>query len=575
MSIFGEIQKSIQKQVENILCNSQPVVDLLQFNSTVRSYVNTQLINMAIAKAPPRPYPLSTLSNYTSWDSLTDRTYSGRHLPPVSKDEVDKLPDIEKDVLPLFKRPKSGMRPCKKSTVLFSYFAQWFTDAFLRTTRQQGNLEYDEKLRNTSPHDVNLSNLYGLKWNVFGQPKNDVQYLRSTQGGTLKSQEINGEEYPPYYYDENGQPKDEFKPLSMTDLNPIFIMMMSRDPLDEKLFAMGGDRLNTQTGFVALNTLFLREHNRICGLLREKYPQWDNERLFQTARNINIGVMAKVAIEEYINHISPFLFEFRLEPGRFERQNWYRTNWMTIEFNLLYRWHSLVPDKYWMRCAPESPEPHLEVPVEEALFNNRLLTDRGLGGVLEDASRQPAGEIGLFNTTEWLLRFEQKSLLLGRLARLPGYNAYRELTGRRPARDFAEISNDEFICRRLKDVYKTVDQVEFYTGIFAEPVIANSALAELTGDLVAIDAFSQALTNPLLSARIFKKETFTEVGMDVIASTTCLSDILHRNLPGKGQQYYLSMTRKNEKLLGGKPVAGASAAIASAREPAGAMGSGA
>ena len=37
--------------------------------------------------------------------------------------------------------------------------------------------------------------------------------------------------------------------------------------------------------------------------------------------------------------------------------------------------------------------------------------------------------------------------------------------------------------------------------------------------------------------------------MEVIASTTRLSDILHRNLPGRGQQYYLSMTRDEKKLL--------------------------
>ena len=114
-----------------------------------------------------------------------------------------------------------------------------------------------------------------------------------------------------------------------------------------------------------------------------------------------------------------------------------------------------------------------------------------------------------------------------------------------------------------------MDQVEFYTGIFAEPVITNAALAELTGDLVAIDAFSQALTNPLLSARLFNKKTFTEVGMEAIASTTRLSDILHRNLPGRGQQYYLSMTRDEKKLLDDRKV------ITPARQTASAVGGGA
>ena len=568
----------IEEGIEYILCNWQWLVDLLEYNPAVRSYVNAWLINTAVAKAPFRPYALSTLCDYSSWDSLTDRTYCGRHLPPVSLAEAQKLPDIEKDIKPLFKRPASGMRPCKKSTVLFSYFAQWFTDAFLRTTRLPPDGHYDPKLKNTSPHDIDLCNLYGLKWNVFGEPKNDVQYLRSMQGGTLKSQEINGEEYPPYYYDANGQPKDEFKLLSMTDSLDVFIRTMGgRDPLDKNLFAMGGDRLNSQIGFAAMNTLFLREHNRICGLLRKVYQQWDDERLFQTARNINLGVLAKVVIEEYINHISPLRFRLRLEPGRFERQRWYRTNWMTIEFSLLYRWHSLVPDTYRMHCVPESGGSLVErkVPVEETLFNNRLLTERGLGGVLEDASRQTAGEVGLFNTTKWLLDVESLSLHLGRSARLPGYNAYRKLTGRSPARDFTEISDDKEVCSRLKEVYKTVDRVEFYPGLFAEPVRTNAALPLLAADLVAVDAFSQALTNPLLSDHLFNEQTFTKVGMEVIKSTTCLSDILNRNLPAGSSRYYLSMTRDEKQLRDGLPLAGAPAAIALARGIAGAVGGGA
>ena len=93
------------------------------------------------------------------------------------------------------------------------------------------------------------------------------------KGGTLKSQLINDEEYPPYYYDDNGQPKDEFLPLSMTELILPLKHMMGRhdgELLDDKLFSIGGDRLNAQTGFAAMNILFLREHNRICGLLRQE-----------------------------------------------------------------------------------------------------------------------------------------------------------------------------------------------------------------------------------------------------------------------------------------------------------------
>ncbi len=51
--------------------------------------------------------------------------------------------------------------------------------------------------------------------------------------------------------------------------------------------------------------------------------------------------------------------------------------------------------------------------------------------------------------------------------------------------------------------------------------------------MVAVDAFSQALTNPLLAPDNFKTETFSEAGMKEINSTTTLNDIVQRNIVGE------------------------------------------
>src|SRR5258708_6248602 len=56
--------------------------------------INSFLINNAIYKTATRPYPFSTMSPYTSWNSLTDRTFSGRHLPEATTDP-SKLPPVE------------------------------------------------------------------------------------------------------------------------------------------------------------------------------------------------------------------------------------------------------------------------------------------------------------------------------------------------------------------------------------------------------------------------------------------------------------------------------------------------
>jgi prostaglandin-endoperoxide synthase 2 len=53
--------------------------------------------------------------------------------------------------------------------------------------------------------------------------------------------------------------------------------------------------------------------------------------------------------------------------------------------------------------------------------------------------------------------------------------------------------------------------------------------------MVGVDAFSQALTNPLLANRVYLAKTFSERGMEIIAETTCLHDIVRRNITNPPQ----------------------------------------
>lgn len=484
----------------------------------LRSFVNRRLINEAVMKVPPRPNVLSTMAPYSSWDSLTDRTYSSRHLPPVSHNDGD-LPPVE-TVVELFRRPNGAMVPSDKSTVLFSYFAQWFTDGFLRT-------DYTNPLKNSSNHDIDLSNLYGPRKAV-------ADVLRSRIDGKLKSQQINGEEYPLYYY-ENGQARPEFVPLPMTYLLPRFEERLGRSPLDTQMFAVGGDRINSQLGYLSMNVLFLREHNRICDVLKREAKLTDDEQLFQTARNVLIVLLIRIVLEEYINHITPYKFQFRLQPGAFEKSIWYRQNWMAVEFNLLYRWHGLVPDSYRLNGR--------DVPLVQTLFENHLLVDHGLGAVLEAASAQTAGRIGLFNTHESLLDVEAASIRQGRAAQLASYNDYRKLCQFPRVTSFDQISGDPRIQAGLKDVYGHVDRIEFYPGLFAEDVREHSALPALIGRLVGVDAFSQAFTNPLLCAHLYDDRTFTRAGREIIESTSSLSQIVQRNVPSGSRPFTITMDR--------------------------------
>jgi prostaglandin-endoperoxide synthase 2 len=468
--------------------------------------VNRTIINLTVQKVPYRPNPLSTMSDYTSWTSLTDRRFSGRHLPPAGLYR----PGLD-DTMELFKRD-GAQKLSKKSTLLFPHFAQWFTDGFIRT-------DPVDPRKNRSTHDIDLCQLYGQTTEV-------TEMLRLGKGGKLKYQRIGDECFPPFYFEKNGAVKKEFAKLE-TRYPGHQVPGGPLDPeLRSRLFALALARGNVHYGIVMMSTLFLREHNRLCDILAAQPVHWakNDDRLFETARNIAIAMLLKIVIEDYINHITPFRFRLIADPELAERERWYRQNWMAAEFDLLYRWHSLVPDT--VEVGGERR------PMEGVQWDNRIVLDNRLGALFEEASGQPSTEMGLRNTPDFLLPVERKTVKNGRDNRLASYNDYREACTYGRLSSFADVSSDPDIRRRLKDVYRRVDNIELYVGLLAEDVRERSALPLLMGTMVGADAFSQALTNPLLSSRIYNADTFTEVGLREIRATGTLADIVDRNVAG-------------------------------------------
>ena len=478
--------------------------------------INRLMINFVVSQSRNRPHPWSTVSDYVSWISLSDRNWSARHLPATP---IPDLPDIDK-ALELFRQPGGRQRLSRKSTCLFPAFAQYLTDGFIRTRMPNTSMGETDELRkqNTSTHQIDLCTLYG-------RTEAQTKALRLGSGtagqrGRLKTQVINGEEYSPFLFLPGGQDIDpQFK-----DLDPPLALDMIPDlNLRARLFATGGDRVNASPQIAMVNTLFLREHNRLAGEIEAANTKWDDERVFQTARNCIIVMFIKIVVEEYINHISPSPIRFIADPSVAWDAPWNKPNWITTEFSLLYRWHSLIPDTMtWSGTA---------YPAGATIMNNQLLLGAGLLRAFIDISTQPTGELGAFNSAAALLDFEKKAILQGRICEVAPYGDYRQYIGKPRPADFGDISSNPQVVDFLKRTYRKVADVEFYIGLFAEDSVKNSPLPQLMLTMVAIDAFSQALTNPLLSKYVFKSENFTKVGWDTINATGSLRDVLVRNYP--------------------------------------------
>ena len=230
-------------------------------------------------------------------------------------------------------------------------------------------------------------------------------------------------------------------------------------------------------------------------------------------------------IEEYINHISSACFQLRADPQVAWPAPWNKPNWMTVEFALLYRWHSLVPGKMvW---------DDRQIEMSAILLDNSKLIEVGLANAFKWAGQTPAARLGLHNTAIFLehqLTVESRAIEQNRSRHLPGYNAYREAMGMNAVDDFDCMTGDRARQDELRALYKSPDAVDFYVGLFAEDAGLNTPMPPLLGAMVALDAFSQALNNPLLSRQVYCKETFTARGLEVIEATGTLWDILSRNL---------------------------------------------
>jgi prostaglandin-endoperoxide synthase 2 len=255
-----------------------------------------------------------------------------------------------------------------------------------------------------------------------------------------------------------------------------------------------------------------------------------DERLFQTTRLIMTVLLLKLVVEEYIRHIAPHDPPLQVRPGMAADKRWNRSSWIAVEFNLLYRWHMLVPDtittdegvvdsKSWLRD------------------NNELVLQKGIEWVMAQCSRSRAAGIGLFNTAAFLTdrespdhpAVEERSIALMRFARLAPYNAYRERFGLAPKRDFADLTADRHVQQRLAELYGDIDNVEWYVGIWAEDHPEDQLMGDLLTYMVGYDAFTQALTNPVLAPQVFTEATFTAAGLRIIKKTRTLQQIIARN----------------------------------------------
>lgn len=485
----------------------------------------------------------SPVGDYTSWPMLVDKRFSARHIKPVSQQYIDDLPEAEHykniirktpddKVTELFKRPEDGKIILGRSSTLFVFFAQWFTDSIMR-------FDPDDRRKTTSTHNIDLCQIYGLD-------EQTATILRSHESGRLRCQEIPDpndptvvETFPDLLMTKDGKkPKEIYKDLPYVKCKKTFkriIKNWDKERL-KKLYATGLERGNISVGYVAISTIFLREHNRICCKLLDDHPDWTDERLFQTARMINIVLLMKLIVEDYVNHIGGDTILI-FDPSFAEKQKWYRAPWISVEFDLLYRWHSIVPHEIKV-----GEQKYL---ASQYLRNNDLLETAGLSTIIDAVSRESAGELLLKNTPSFLWWAEYNMIRMGRDFRIASFNDYRERFKLPPLKSFAELTDDAQLNQEISELYEdNIDKLEFTVGLYAEKHYGKAIFGDLMGRMIGYDALTQIYTNPLLAKEIYTEETFSSYGLKLIKDTKNVQDLVDRNTAKVNGQHPLASFQK-------------------------------
>ncbi|WP_431363510.1 peroxidase family protein [Planktotalea sp.] len=497
--------------------------------------------------------------DYATWTGFQDASYTARHLPANEAFENNGNKPDPADLLELFVRDQDTGAQVEdiRSNLLFAAFAQWFTDSFLRTAH---GIQFDEKTgnalvkdgrvvrdpnrvnKNESNHEIDLCQIYGMNADACDALRfleTDDDFVTANKG-CLRFEKGKDGEYPesllekaPDAITEELKIKERYKDLfDERILRAIFSTALPNNSYDT-IFAVGLEHGNATIGNTLFNVIFMRHHNWVARKIAEAYDDWDNDRVFHAARNTTMVLLLKVVISDYVRHISPLSLPFEIFAGLGDGENWHRTNRIHVEFNLLYRWHSLIPDEFPFLPPRDTQLEHFN----QYRHNNNWLVKNGIAAAVDEFSKIPAGRMTIGNTPTAMRGIKYDTLKLMRDAKLDSYNAYRKRFNMKPAETFEDVTGEKVVSRKLSKLYKDdINALEWYVGMIAENHGHNMMMGDLMFNMVAHDAFTHAITNPLLAKDVFVPSTFSDVGYEVIKNTETLADMLKNVAPLSGDQ---------------------------------------
>lgn len=262
-------------------------------------------------------------------------------------------------------------------------------------------------------------------------------------------------------------------------------------------YFLGGDRrANENAEFTVVNTLMVREHNRLAGVLAGMHPTWDDEQLYQEARKLNVAEIQIVTYNEFLpalmgdNAMPAYTgYDPTVNPG------------ISAEFSTAaFRFgHSMLGNDVQF-FDDQGNETADALKMADILFNPQVLVDNGIDSLLKYLNTNNAEENDLANVDsirnllfglpgQGGLDLLSIDIQRGRDLGLADFNTTRQALGL-PAMNFSDFTYGPNLGAALQTLYGSPDNIDLFVGGLAEVHLPGSSLGP-TFQAILIDQFTR------------------------------------------------------------------------------------
>jgi peroxidase len=301
-------------------------------------------------------------------------------------------------------------------------------------------------------------------------------------------------------------------------------------------FVAGDIRANENVELTSMQTLFIREHNRLAAQLARQNPTWTDEQIYQQARAMVGAEIQVITYKEFL----PAL----LGSGAIATYRGYNSNVnpsIANEFSTAaFRLHTLINNDVEFFGNDGRPVRD-EVELKDAFFNPDLLKQTGIDNILKYAASTKAQEMDnqivdslrnfLFGEPgQGGLDLASLNIQRGRDHGLADYNTVRAAYGLSRVTRFSQISSDPDVQQTLKSLYGTVDNIDLWVGILAEDHVPGASVGQL-GKTIIADQFQRLRDGDRFwYQRVFSGRTLSDL------EQTTLASVIQRNTTTKNLQ---------------------------------------